>query len=95
MLCTVTNVSKVAQTVFPADGRHGLAPGLSFTGEFTAERVDEMQRHQPGKFVIAIPIATIDVEDEADTLDPSPLAIDPPVTPRALPRKRFRRGNRY
>lgn len=54
MKCTVTNISNVHQTVFPVDmAPQSIARGVSFTGDFTPDRVDEMQHRQPGKFSVA------------------------------------------
>ena len=54
MKVTVTNISRVSQTVFAIEGRYGLPAGQSYTGEFTDARVDEMANHQPGKWALEV-----------------------------------------
>jgi hypothetical protein len=81
MKCTVTNISSVAQTIFPEAGSVSLAAGDNFTGEFSAERVEQMRNNQPGKFSVD------DGEPAPEPVVEAPAARQPQKT-----QKRRRRG---
>jgi hypothetical protein len=81
MKCKVTNISSVAQTIFPEAGSVSLAVGDNFTGEFSADRVEQMRNNQPGKFRVD------DGEPAPEPVAEAPAAQSPQKT-----QKRHRRG---
>jgi hypothetical protein len=79
MKCTVTNISSVAQTIFPVSGSVSLAAGDNFTAEFSPDRVEQMRNNQPGKFRV-------------DDGEPSPVVEAPPERQPQKAQNHRRRG---